>query len=201
MRTIDVQHHLHALGWNNVKPDGVNGPITKTAVTDFQRGYNLGAPLAVDGVAGPATAAALRNSVARLRAGQGTASAHFSFSEFACKCGGRYSSCGRIRVHRALLRGLESYRARLGHGVRIVSGYRCVAHNRAVGGASRSQHLYGSAADIEAVRHWTVLAGLRVFSGLGKNSWNNLCRHVDVRHLSGHNGTGGTPDRPTVWNY
>ena len=49
---------------------------------------------------------------------------------------------------------------------------------------------------------------LRVFSGIGWQ-WSSrnlltrrrLVRHVDVRHASGHNPTGGTVLAPTVWQY
>lgn len=43
---------------------------------------------------------------------------------------------------------LEPLRARLGHPVKINSGYRCPELNKAVGGVPNSFHLQGRAADI-----------------------------------------------------
>ena len=43
---------------------------------------------------------------------------------------------------------LQKIRDHFGRPVVITSGYRTAAHNRSVGGASYSQHLYGRAADI-----------------------------------------------------
>jgi uncharacterized protein YcbK (DUF882 family) len=45
---------------------------------------------------------------------------------------------------------LEEMRGRRGAPIIITSGYRCAAHNRKVGGAPRSLHMYGMAADISA---------------------------------------------------
>jgi zinc D-Ala-D-Ala carboxypeptidase len=50
---------------------------------------------------------------------------------------------------RMLARGLDEVRQLLGHRLRINSGYRCAELNAAVGGASRSQHTVGLAADFE----------------------------------------------------
>lgn len=44
---------------------------------------------------------------------------------------------------------LEPVRAHFKRPVKIISGYRCPALNKAVGGAKTSQHLAGEAADIE----------------------------------------------------
>jgi zinc D-Ala-D-Ala carboxypeptidase len=44
---------------------------------------------------------------------------------------------------------LEPIRKHFGKPVKINSAYRCPALNKAVGGASNSQHVVGSAADIE----------------------------------------------------
>jgi hypothetical protein len=44
---------------------------------------------------------------------------------------------------------LQPLRTRLGRPVRVTSGYRSVATNRAVGGAASSQHTVGEAADIQ----------------------------------------------------
>jgi uncharacterized protein YcbK (DUF882 family) len=48
----------------------------------------------------------------------------------------------------ALCEHLENLRARVGTPLVILSGYRCPAHNQAVGGASLSQHVQGLAADV-----------------------------------------------------
>lgn len=45
---------------------------------------------------------------------------------------------------------LQPLRDRVGHPLRINSGYRCPVLNRAVGGVATSQHVKGEAADIAA---------------------------------------------------
>ena len=44
---------------------------------------------------------------------------------------------------------LQPLRTAMGHEIKIGSGYRCPALNRAVGGVSNSQHMKGEAADID----------------------------------------------------
>lgn len=46
---------------------------------------------------------------------------------------------------------LDPLREKWGKPIIVTSGYRCQKLNRAVGGASKSQHLYGEAVDIKAV--------------------------------------------------
>jgi len=70
-------------------------------------------------------------------------SKHFYRVEFKCRCG----KCDFDTVDAGLIEVLEIVRETYGE-VRINSGARCEAHNKAVGGGSRSQHLYGKAADI-----------------------------------------------------
>ena len=73
----------------------------------------------------------------------GDLSEHFSRKEFECRhCHQFIKSCG-------LLRGLEKLRDLAQVPIFVLSGYRCAAHNRAVGGASNSQHIRGKAADIQ----------------------------------------------------
>jgi len=188
VRVIDYQNSLRRLGWDTLAVDGKPGPQTERAVHDFQRAFAW-YDIAVDGKPGPQTFAALNHCLAR----GGRVSAHFTFTEFRCKCGGRYRDCRRVHLTRELVRDLEAYRARIGRGVRIVSGYRCPSHNKAVGGASRSRHLYGDAADIDPVVHWTRVANMRLFGGLGYQGSTGRCRHVDERPVS--------PAHPTVWRY
>lgn len=195
MTKAQIVAELKALGWR-IRNDS----DYKKAIQDFQRGWNLGEALSVDGIAGRRTQAALLISQRRRKDRKGTCSAHFSFVEFRCKCGGRYSSCRRIRVHRALVRGLEELRGLLGPFTPI-SGYRCPGHNASVGGATNSQHLYGAAADVPPKVRTLAVKRLRRFSGIGYRRSNGTVAHVDVRHVSGNNTTGGTPDRPTTWAY
>jgi len=67
---------------------------------------------------------------------------NFSRSEFACPC------CGRADVDMRLVDALQELRDLAGVPVRVNSGFRCAKHNREVGGARRSRHLLGEAADI-----------------------------------------------------
>jgi hypothetical protein len=170
------------------------------ALANFQRGWNLGTALAVDGKYGPKSDAALKVSYARARKGQSTMSAHFSFVEFRCNCGGRYASCARIWEDRRHVRRLEAYRTKVG-SVRIISGCRCIGRNRDVGGATSSQHLYGFSSDIAGLRSVTQMRSYRLFAGLGYNQSSGRVVHADSRDLSGHNGTRGTTAAPTVWKY
>lgn len=191
-----------ALGWTHTFNG--DGDLFR-AIGDFQRGWNLGPALHVDSVLGKHTEAALRESLDRLDKGKATASEHFSFAEWTCHCGldGKpFASCARVRVHRALLRGLEELRAAYYKGgLTPISGYRCPAYNQSIGGASSSQHMYGAACDLDPKVLYRSMSALRRFAGIGYVGANGLVAHVDVRNVSGNNPTGGTPDRPTYWVY
>lgn len=187
---------LRSLGWR-VRTTGEYRQV----VRHFQAGWALGPALAVDGIVGRKTSDAIRRSDAARKARKGTASPHFSFAEFACRCGGRYRECPRIWVRRDLLLGVERLRTfAYPGGLRVVSGCRCTRHNKAVGGAVSSQHLYGCAADVDPVVRDDKVAAWRLFAGIGYTP-ERLVRHVDLRNLSGHNLTKGTPERPTRWKY
>ena len=141
-------------------------------------------------------------SLKALAADKPTASAHFDFREFACKCGGRYAACRRIRVRRALLDSLEQYRAKAGgHPVIVVSGYRCTAHNARVGGVSNSQHLFGAAADIPGAVLVDHLVDEQLFAGIGYKGKTRLVLHVDRRDVSPVNTTNGSLEHPSRWSY
>jgi len=106
---------------------------------------------------------------------------HFKSSEFKCKCCGKLPSGG---ISQDLMNKLEVLRSKLGNRkITIVSGYRCPSHNKAVGGAKNSQHLYGRAADIivEGVAPSTVAnAAESIFSNGGLGRYKTFT-HVDVR--------------------
>jgi hypothetical protein len=70
-------------------------------------------------------------------------SPHFSLYEFECRC------CRRVLIENRLVRMLEELRGVWGRPLVITSGYRCERHNREVGGAVRSLHPLGRAADID----------------------------------------------------
>lgn len=71
-------------------------------------------------------------------------SAYFVSTEFDCHCG----KCATTYIDEQLVIYLQKIREHFGKPVTINSGYRCVTHNKAVGGASKSNHLLGKAADI-----------------------------------------------------
>ncbi len=113
---------------------------------------------------------------------------HFTVTELACRCGGRFCD-GEYWHDPVFLDGLEAMRAALGQPLQVNSGHRCGQWNAAVGGAPLSRHKQ-VAADLALPGHdrFAVLdAAKRAgFGGLG------LARtflHVDRRA------------RPAVWFY
>ena len=69
----------------------------------------------------------------------------FTREEFLCKCG----DCGFCLVDAELVSVLQDVRDMFEMPVTITSACRCDKHNKAVGGADNSAHLYGMAADIQ----------------------------------------------------
>jgi uncharacterized protein YcbK (DUF882 family) len=115
--------------------------------------------------------------------------AHFKWREFASR---DYPfSAEALENIPELAANLEVLRAAAGDApITITSGYRDPRHNDAVGGASRSQHLYGRAADIR-VRGFSpeqvatiiddcIRAGLMVQGGLSPYPEDDFA-HYDIR--------------------
>ena len=139
--------------------DGVFSDQTRVALEAFQTHYGL----VPDGIAGLATFKALN----ALEDADHT-TIHFDFSEF---WQNRNSNCskeangnastfkgGKVpekevkRNVRRLMWRLEALRAKLGDKpIAINSGFRSVEYNKCIRGASMSQHMYGTAADLRVV--------------------------------------------------
>jgi len=154
--------------------DGIFGQASKKAtekVQDF-----VGAK--VDGIVGNETRSKVKQ--AKRNAGnKGTR--NFKISEFNCKGTGKMLKGG---MDSELILKLETLRYRLGNKALIInSGYRSESHNRRVGGAPKSLHLYGKAADIvvrgvSASRVYQEADKLFSNGGVGKY---NTFTHVDTR--------------------
>jgi GH25 family lysozyme M1 (1,4-beta-N-acetylmuramidase) len=186
LSTRDAQKLLKEIGWP-IKLTGRLDRKTVQAIKDFQRGY-VGdppvKPLVQDGDVSGETEKALRACAAN----EGRCSRHFKFKEFAS------SRSKWIRTHRELVVGLEKLRAHIGRPIVVLSGFRDFDL-----GASLSQHKFGNAIDPrDPLPHFSEVAALKVFSGIGHFATTGLVRHVDVRHV-GPNTTGASKARPTIF--
>ena len=113
---------------------------------------------------------------------------NFARNEFQCSCG-----CSAQMVDEMLVQKLQTIRTVYDTPLKITSGYRCVKHNAAVGGAKSSKHLYGIAADVKdptGKLNPVALAILasNTFGGVGvrktKATW--LCTQKGVYNYTSH---------------
>jgi uncharacterized protein YcbK (DUF882 family) len=115
----------------------------------------------------------------------GDISKNFNYSEFRCKDqeGTEVPAGYLANVKKLVDTILQPLRDILGEPIHIHSGYRTVAHNKAVGGAKNSQHLVAKAADI-TVKSKTPkqLAAIieKKFNPKGMGIYPGFI-HVDVR--------------------
>lgn len=112
---------------------------------------------------------------------------HFTRKEMACPC------CGKSAMQKHTMLRLDMLREQYGKPLAVTSGFRCPAHNLAVGGASGSKHMKGEAADLavrgpDAYKIVSLAPGIG-FVGLGVAK---TFVHVD-----------DSDDRPvgTLWTY
>ncbi|GAB3275904.1 D-Ala-D-Ala carboxypeptidase family metallohydrolase [Parasphingorhabdus pacifica] len=163
----------------NVAVDGQFGPATEAALVRFQRSYGLSASGVVD--------SATQGTLNALEESDGS-TAHFDFAEFHSKDGAGFSGgnvgSNTVRENvRRLMYKLEAVRKKAGDSpITINSGFRSIAHNENVGGASNSQHTYGIAADIViSGRSVSDTIGYAQTSGFSGIIRYNTFTHVDSR--------------------
>lgn len=154
MTVKQIQNLLQYLGYYNGIPDGDFGPLSRQAVTDFQRAFGL----KVDGDPGPETQKALTHAVAygmpERKEPEPTADwwdeiEFFDREEFKCKCGGQYCDGYPAEMQEKVVRIADAARKHFGRPAHVVSGLRCETWNTIQGGVWNSQHRYGEAIDLQ----------------------------------------------------
>ena len=116
-------------------------------------------------------------------------SPHFTLGEMACRDGSDV-----VLYSTALLAKLEELRAYVGGAVTITSGYRTAAYNRKIGGASLSQHVKGTAADIRVIKDGKALPAqvlcclCQTLGFRGVAFISDTALHVDMRESGSYRG-------------
>lgn len=171
MTMKQVQNLLQYLGYYEGIPDGIPGPMTRSATERFQRDFG---GIAVDGDPGPETQKALTHAVAyglperdvtdtnvgnKEETTSEDSSANGSFwdhirywtrDEFRCRCGeyhAPYCNGFPAEPDQDLVELLDDIRAHFGRPGHRSSGLRCPQHNRDSKGVANSKHLNGKAMD------------------------------------------------------
>ena len=116
-------------------------------------------------------------------------SKNFALEEMQCK-----DRSDKVLWSTDLMQKLEKLRAYGGFTIAINSGFRTSTYNKKIGGASSSQHIKGTAADIVVKKDGVIVDGKKVccicqdlgFKGIGYISANST--HVDMRTSGSYRG-------------
>jgi len=109
----------------------------------------------------------------------GDLSKNFNRSEFVC------NHCGELKLDPALLESMQALRDLAEKSIRITSAYRCPEHNKAIGGARKSLHITGKAADL-VIKGMTIkemfdhVIQIQAFADGGIGVYSGFV-HVDTR--------------------
>ena len=121
------------------------------------------------------------NAYSKAKDGNKKLSANFKVREFACSDGS-----DPIFIAPELVKILQTIRNHFGKPVTINSGYRTVNKNKACGGATYSQHLYGTAADITVKGVSPKMVAIYAETLLPKKGGIGIYdtfTHIDVREV------------------
>ena len=116
-------------------------------------------------------------------------SEHFTLGETQCKDG-----TDKVLYSTDLMDKLEALRAYGGFTITINSGYRTASYNKKIGGATSSQHIKGTAADVVVKKDGAVIPAKLIcclaqtlgFKGIGYISANAV--HLDMRESGTYRG-------------
>lgn len=112
---------------------------------------------------------------------------HFNSKEFRCKCGGKHD----FQVNEKLCELLEKLYEELDcSSINISSGFRCVQHDKSVGGSGTGQHTKGNAADFCCIGKDGQFISSEIvccaaqdigFTGIANINSTHTYTHCDVR--------------------
>lgn len=112
---------------------------------------------------------------------------HFNSKEFRCKCGGKHD----FQVNEKLCELLEKLYEELDCStINISSGFRCVQHDKSIGGSGTGQHTKGNAADFCCIGKDGKIISSQVvcctaqdigFTGIANINQTYTYTHCDVR--------------------
>lgn len=107
-------------------------------------------------------------------------SPNFDSTEFDCNC--KNKTCTTTEIDPKLVEYLQKIRDHFGKPVTINSAYRCDEHNEKVGGANKSKHKYGQAADIKisGVKPLKIAQYAEFIGIKGIGQYSNFV-HIDTR--------------------
>lgn len=140
---------------------------------------------------------------------------NFIVSEFRCK-----DNSDKILIDTELVDILQKVRTHFGKPVTINSAYRNATYNKKIGGASKSQHVYGTAADIvvkdtkpEAVAQYVEFL-MPKKGGIGlyptfthvdvrttRARWKNFNTEISVSGFPGYKESVSVTDKPEPFTY
>jgi zinc D-Ala-D-Ala carboxypeptidase len=178
--------------------DGIFGDATALAVRRFKRHYGIPVSNSAGG--------RVYRKLARLEDAN-RSTRHFDYSEFTQnrnpRCsrkanwfaetfrGGPISARAVKRNVTRLMWRLEALRAKGGdHAIGVNSGFRSIPYNRCISGARKSQHLYGTAADLRmantgnrVVRNMAKASQVHGIGCYAHQSHNHLDLRIHNRHV------------------